>query len=139
MAKEAEYHRDNRHDGRRNIGSTLRSFQMAPKDRNQYRETRQANQHATSVYPDASKPFDKVIPARAKNKPLIAEKCHSNCDNIRQRSRIHVAVRDQPRKQPIEQRKQAISEDGVEPAHQNVASKLAQRLVEVVFTPNRGC
>ncbi len=133
MAEKAEDHRNNRHDSRREIGSTLRALQMAPKDRNQYRKTRQADQHAAPVDSEAPQPFDEVIPARAKHEPLVSQKRHCYCDDVRQRRRIHVAVRDQPRKQPIEQRKQAISEDGVKPAHQNVASKLVQRLVRSCF------
>ena len=106
---------------------------MAAKDRNQYRKPSQANQYAATVDTEAPQPFDKVVSARPKHKPLVSQKCNRDCDDVRQGSRVHIAVGDQAGKQPIEQRKQAIPEDGVKPAHQDVASKLMQRLVRSCF------
>ena len=126
MPEKTHDYRDAGEQGAGDVGGFFLVAEVAPnRDHHQGKE-RQPQRNTAAVHAQAAKPLPEIVPLRSEYKPLIAEKCDSDANQVGQEAPGQIALRDSFLQKSGEPSKANIPKDRVPKPNKKVAGKLTR-------------
>ena len=129
MTEEAEDDGNARHDGSAEVGGPFGVGKDSLEEWDEDGHADEAHDHGCAVDANAANPLREVVAVGAEDEPLVAQERDSDADDAGEEDGVHVAVASRPGEQPVQEGEDAVTEDSVEAADEQVAPELEELFV----------